>query len=495
MADHAVRLSGLLPGAGDAVVSGVSLDSRRVSPGDLYAALPGQFTHGAKFAAQAAERGAVAVLTDAAGAAMIEPGPPVIVVADPRATMAEVAAAVHGRPATAMRMFGITGTNGKTSVLYLLEAALVAVGETVGTLGTIGFRAGGRQLARSRSTVTTPESPDLQPLLAELRDDGMSSVAMEVSSHALALQRVAGITFDVAAFTHLGRDHLDFHGTMESYFEAKTRLFLDGRARACVVNVDGGWGRRLADLIRAEGVQLLTTGRSAEAGVRLLETGVDHEQRTVVTAATPIGDLRFSVGLPGYFNVQNALTAAAMVQAAGLDLRRAVEGFATASVPGRMQRVPLGPDAPRVLVDFAHTPEAVAAALAALPAPRIAVLGAGGDRDPSKRAPMGAAAAANAELVVVTDDNPRSEVPAAIRSQVLAGAQATPAGTEAVDGGDRRSAIALALRRATPQTWVAVLGKGHETGQIIGGVTSPFDDVAVVGEEWRRLTTEGESGA
>ena len=215
----------------------------------------------------------------------------------------------------------------------------------------------------------------------------------------------------------------------------------------------------------------------------------------MVTAATPIGDLRFSVGLPGYFNVQNALTAAAMVQAAGLDLRRAVEGFATASVPGRMQRVPLGPDAPRVLVDFAHTPEAVAAALAALPAPRIAVLGAGGDRDPSKRAPMGAAAAANAELVVVTDDNPRSEVPAAIRSQVLAGAQAAPAGTEAVDGGDRRSAIALALRLATPQTWVAVLGKGHETGQIIGGVTSPFDDVAVVGEEWRRLTTEGESGA
>ncbi len=495
MAEHPVRLSGLLPGAGDVAVTGVSLDSRRVRPGDLYAALPGQFTHGARYAAQAAGHGAAAVLTDAAGAAMIEVDLPVIVVPDPRAAMAEVAAAVSGHPAAAMRMFGITGTNGKTSTLYLLEAALVALGETVGTLGTIGFRVAGRQLARSRSTVTTPESPDLQQLLAELRDEAVTSVAMEVSSHALALQRVAGITFDVAAFTHLGRDHLDFHGTLENYFEAKTRLFLHGRARACVVNIDGSWGRRLLELVRAAGTPVLTTGESADADVRLLATETDDEQRSVVTAATPAGELSFTVGLAGAFNVQNAITAAAMVQAAGLDLGRAVAGFATASVPGRMQRVQLGPGAPRVIVDFAHTPEAVTAALAALPAPRIVVLGAGGDRDPSKREPMGAAAASNAELVVVTDDNPRSEVPERIRERVLAGARSVAAGAEALDGGDRRAAIALALRRAGPDTWVAVLGKGHETGQDIAGVISPFDDVAVIGEEWRRLATEGETGA
>ena len=494
MAAAPIRLSELLPGAGDLAVTGVSLDSRRVRPGDLYAALPGQHTHGARFAGQAAELGAVAVLTDAEGATLAAGRLPVIVVGDPRAALAEVAAAVHGHPARTMRMFGITGTNGKTSTMYLLEAALVALGETVGTLGTIGFRVAGRQLARTRSTVTTPESPDLQQLLAELRDDGVTSVAMEVSSHALALHRVAGIAFDVAAFTHLGRDHLDFHGTMENYFEAKARLFLEGRSRSCVVNIDGEWGRRLAGLIRAEGTPLLTTGESADADVRLLATESDDEGRSVVTVAGPAGDLGFTVGLPGAFNVQNAITAAAMVQAAGLDLGRAVEGFAAAAVPGRMQRVPLGPGAPRVIVDFAHTPEAVAAALAALPPPRIAVLGAGGDRDPSKREPMGAAAASNAELVVVTDDNPRSEVPERIRSRVLAGARAAGS-AEVVDGGDRRSAIALALSRATADSWVAVLGKGHESGQDIGGVTSPFDDVAVVGEEWRRLATEGESGA
>lgn len=250
-----VRLSGLLPGAGELSVTGVSLDSRRVGPGELYAALPGQHTHGARFAADAAARGALAVLTDAEGQALVGDLLPVIVVDDPRLALAEVAAVVHGRPAEAMRTFGITGTNGKTSTMFLLEAALAALGERVGTLGTIGFRLAGRQLPRSRSTVTTPEAPDLQQLLAELRTAGCTSVAMEVSSHALALHRVAGITFDVAGFTQFGRDHLDFHHTLQNYFEAKSRLFLDGRARACVVSIDDEWGRRLAGLIRADGTR------------------------------------------------------------------------------------------------------------------------------------------------------------------------------------------------------------------------------------------------
>ncbi|MBK8447847.1 MAG: UDP-N-acetylmuramoyl-L-alanyl-D-glutamate--2,6-diaminopimelate ligase [Micropruina sp.] len=494
MADISVRLAGLLPGAGDLAVTGVSLDSRRVRPGELYAALPGQHTHGARFARDAAARGAVAVLTDAEGRALAGDLLPVIVVDDPRVALAEVAAAVHGRPASTMRMFGITGTNGKTSTMFLLEAALDALGERVGTLGTIGFRVAGRQLARSRSTITTPEAPDLQALLAELRDARCSSVAMEVSSHALALHRVAGITFDVAGFTQFGRDHLEFHHTLQNYFEAKSRLFLDGRARACVVNTDDEWGRRLAALIRAQGTPLLTTGGAADADVRLVGFSTDAEQRSLVTAATPAGELRFALGILGDFNVRNALTALAMVHAAGLDVARAATGLADAFVPGRMQRVRLGDGAPRVLVDFAHTPEAVTAALAGLPRPRIVVLGAGGDRDPGKREPMGAAAAAHAELVIVTDDNPRSEPPQSIRDRVLAGARAQ-GGAEVLDGGDRRSALALALRRATPDTWVAVLGKGHESGQEIAGVISPFDDVAVVRQEWQGVRGGSNDGA
>jgi UDP-N-acetylmuramoyl-L-alanyl-D-glutamate--2,6-diaminopimelate ligase len=489
MAEHASRLPGPLPGLDGADVTGVGLDSRAIRPGQVYAALPGQHTHGARFAAEAVRRGAAAVLTDAAGRDLLGPdaGVPVVVVDDPRAVLAELAAAVQGHPARAMRMFGITGTNGKTSTVFLLEAALAALGERVGTLGTIGFRLAGEAIDRSRSTVTTPEAPDLQELLGQLRDAGATSVAMEVSSHALALRRVGGIVFDVAGFTHLGRDHLDFHGDLDSYFAAKAELFLDGRARACVVNVDGEWGRRLAGMIRAQGTPLLTTGSAADADLRLQAARPDAEGRTVVSLATPEGALDFVVGMPGGFNVANAITAAAMVRAAGLDAAAAVAAFGTASVPGRMQRVDLGPGAPAAVVDFAHTPEAVAAALAALPAPRIAVLGAGGDRDATKRGPMGAAAAANAELVVVTDDNPRSEDPATIRAAVRAGAEAAGGGTEVVDGGDRRSAIALALRRARGAGWVAVLGKGHETGQDIGGVISPFDDVAVLRDEWERL--------
>ncbi len=495
MAERTTRLSGV-PELRDAGVTGVTLDSRAVRPGDAYAALPGQHTHGARFAAEAVRRGAVLVLTDAAGAALCEVSVPVVVVDDPRATLAEVAAAVHGYPARAMRMFGITGTNGKTSTLFLLEAALTALGERVGTLGTIGFRLAGAAIERSRSTITTPEAPDLQELLGQLRDAGASSVAMEVSSHALALRRVGGIVFDVAGFTQLGRDHLDFHHDLETYFAAKAELFLDGRSRACVVNIDGEWGRRLAGLIRDQGTPLLTTGRAAEADFRQLSAEPDGTGGTTVRAATPDGTLEFSVAMPGAFNVANALTAAAMVRAARLDVGTAVTAFATAAVPGRMQRVELGPGAPRAVVDFAHTPEAVTAALAALPAPRIAVLGAGGDRDPSKRGPMGAAAAANAELVVVTDDNPRSEDPATIRAAVLDGAERAAGGTvEVLDGGDRRSAIALALRRARGTGWVAVLGKGHETGQELAGVISPFDDVAVLREEWERLVGESNEGA
>jgi len=480
-----VPLATLAPSAGG-TVTGVTLDSRRVAPGDLYVALPGAVTHGARFAVAAVAAGAVAVLTDAEGAALAGScGVPGGVDDDPRVAMAGIAADVYGRPAERLTLFGVTGTNGKTSTTFLLDAALTALGRRVATVGTLGFRVAGVPLDVSRTTITTPESPDLQALLAVMADEGADSVAMEVSSHALALHRVDALTFDVAAFTMLGQDHLEFHHTMEEYFAAKAQLFLGGRARAAVVNTDDPWGRRLADLVRADGsATLMTLGEGGDVRVTASVALPDGGFR--VRVAHPGGEVAFTLGMLGAFNVANAATALAMVGAAGLDVDAAASGLARAAVPGRMQRVDLGPGAPHVIVDFAHTPQAVEAALAALPPSgrRIAVLGAGGDRDPGKRGPMGAAAARGADVVVVTDDNPRSEAPEAVRAAVLAGARAAGS-AEVVDGGDRRTAIARALALAGGGDWVAVLGKGHETGQEIGGRTSPFDDVTVVRELWQ----------
>ena len=478
-------LAALFPGAAAVTVTGVSLDSRSVRPGDLYVAVPGQATHGARFAGQAIGNGAVAVVTDAAGADLLpDAAVPVIVVPDPRAEMARLAADVYGRPGERLSMFGVTGTTGKTSTTFLLTAALTAAGHTVGTIGTIGFTLAGRQLASPRTTVTTPESPDLQALLGLIAEEGADAVAMEVSSHALALHRVDGLVFDVAAFTNLGRDHLDFHSDQEQYFQAKATLFRGGHCRAAVVNIDDEYGRRLAAEVAADpAVRLVTTGRTAEADYHPIASEPGPDGRTHVRLATPTGEVAFTLGLLGDFNVRNATTATAILDLAGVDLGAAVVGFADAFGPGRMQRVDLGPGAPGAVVDFAHTPESVAAALAALPqGRRIAVLGCGGDRDHAKRGPMGAAAAQGADVVVVTDDNPRSEEPAAIRAAVLAGARdaAARSGADVIDGGERSEAIGLALRLAGAGAWVAVLGKGHEAGQQLADRTVAFDDVETV---------------
>lgn len=484
-------LEELLPGASGRL-RGVCLDSRLVQPGDLYVGLPGTRTHGARFAQAAAERGALAILTDAAGAALAAEALPVVLTDDPRVAMAGIAARVYGDPTSRVEVFGVTGTNGKTSTVFLLEAALGALGRRVATIGTIGFRLEGQPVDAARTTITTPESPDLQGMMALMVERGADTIAMEVSSHALALHRVDAISFDVAAFTMLGQDHLDFHKTLENYFQAKAQLFLGGRARVAVVNVDDPHGRRLADMVRADGhARLVTTAVDSDADYRVTEYGHAPDGSAEVTLATPGGEVRFGLTMLGEFNVRNALTALAMVGSAGLDVGRAATGLLAAQVPGRMQRVPLGPDDPHVIVDFGHTPQAVEAALTALPTTgrRIAVLGAGGDRDATKRGPMGAAAARHADVVVVTDDNPRSEDPASIRAAVLAGArEAASGGVRVVDGGDRRSAIRTALNMAGRHDWVAVLGKGHERGQDISGVITPFDDVEVV----RDLRGQGE---
>ncbi len=472
-------------------VDGVCLDSRSVRPGDLYVGLPGENTHGARFAADAVAAGARAILTDAEGAALaVGVGVPVVVVDDPRSTMGELAARANGDPSKRLRMFGVTGTNGKTSTVFLLEAALVALGERVASIGTIGFRLDGRRLESRRGTVTTPEAPDLQAMLGYMADQGAQSVAMEVSSHALAQNRTVGIDFAVAAFTMFGSDHLDFHHGLDDYFAAKARLFVGGRARVVVINADDAWGRKLIDLVRADGrARVVTTGvADRDADFRLVSAVTRADGSSDVTLATPDGELAYSISMLGDFNVRNSMTALAMVFAAGLDVRRAAPGLSVAQVPGRMQLLDLGPGAPHLVVDFAHTAQAVEAALRALPAGgrHIVVLGAGGDRDRSKREPMGEVAARNADMVIVTDDNPRTEPPASIRAAVLTGARAAASGdTQVVDGGARRDALALALRAARPDDWVAVLGKGHETGQDKGGVITPFDDVEVLRALWR----------
>lgn len=482
-----IPLDQLLPGAPATVlVSGVALDSRRVQPGDLYLGLPGEKTHGARFAAQAIHNGAVAVLTDPQGKLMIaEESVPVITVADPRREMARIAAQVYGYPSDRLGMYAVTGTAGKTSTSFLVAAGLAAAGLRTGTIGTIGFRLDDQPLDLGRSTITTPESPDLQALLAVMVERGAQAIAMEVSSHAMALHRADWIAFDVAGFTNLGHDHLDFHGDQEHYYQAKARLFLSGQVRNAVVNVDDPWGRRLVEEIRADG-RAAVYGIGNGADYQVLHTRTDSTGRSRVLAKLRDREVGFEIGMLGDFNVRNALMAAAMLDLSPLELDKALAGLPAAVVPGRMQRIELAAPAPQVVVDFAHTPESIAAALSALPQGRvIAVVGAGGERDQAKRAPMGAAAARYAAEVIVTDDNPRSEDPAVIRAAVLAGARQGTAVVREV--GDRRLAIRLALADAGPGDWVAILGKGHEPGQQVATGMIPFDDVTVVGEEWEGL--------
>ncbi len=482
---------------GDVLVTGVTLSSRAVRPGDLYAALPGARTHGAAFAVEAAGAGAVAVLTDPAGAERAgATGLPVVTVDDPRSVLGPLAARVYGDPGERLLTLGVTGTNGKTTTTCLLDAALRAAGRRTGLVGTVELRVGDERIP---STGTTPEAPDLHALLAAMVERGVTVCAMEVSSHALALHRVDGLVVDVAAFTNLSQDHLDFHGSMEAYFAAKAALFTPERSRRGVVCVDDVWGERLA---AGAGVPVVTvaTRPGASADWRVVASSVEgglpaglvegpHDR----TGGRPV---RLRSPLPGRFNLANALVALALLVEAGLDPEQAADALAVAgAVPGRMERVGtpgVPPGSPLAVVDFAHSPDAVEQALAALrgpaaepladPGPLVVVLGAGGDRDREKRPLMGAAAARGADVVVVTDDNPRSEDPAAIRAAVLAGALAAARDTGALvlEVPGRRDAVAEGVRRAWGGGTVLVAGKGHEQGQEVAGVVHPFDDRSAV---------------
>lgn len=484
-------------GAADLRLTGVTHDSRSVRAGDLYAGLPGARVHGAGFAAQAAERGAVAMLTDRAGADLANAaGLAIVVVDDPRAVLGPVAALIYGEPSRRLRGFGVTGTNGKTTTSYLLDAGLRAAGETTGLIGTIETRVADESVASAR---TTPEASDLQSLFATMVERGVGAVSMEVSSHALALHRVDGTRFAVVAFTNLSQDHLDFHGDLEDYFAAKARLFTPAFAPIGLANADDEHGRRLLASPHIDTLGLSLDG-AAGAAWRATDLAVGRGGCRF-TAHGPEGlSVELSTRLSGRFNAANALTAFAMLVTGGVDPSLAAEGIAALrGVPGRLEPVDAGQPF-TALVDYAHTPEAVATMLSTLrdtlPASGrlLVVLGCGGDRDAAKRPLMGAAAARLADVAILTSDNPRSEDPQGILDQVVGGAQSVAAEQrgEVLVQIDRAAAIGLAVSRAQPGDVLVVAGKGHEQGQEIAGVVHPFDDRTALRAE---LAAQGFAGA
>jgi UDP-N-acetylmuramoyl-L-alanyl-D-glutamate--2,6-diaminopimelate ligase len=465
----------------DIAITGVTLRAQDAAPGDLFAALPGSSGHGAAYTGTALKAGAVAVFTDADGVAVINRDfgggipVPVVIHPAPRAALGGLAAAVYGHPSHRVAVLGITGTSGKTTTAYLVEAGLRAGGRIAGLIGTVGVRIAGDDVP---SSLTTPEAPALQALLAVMAEHGVDTAVMEVSSHALELGRVDGIRFAVGGFTNLSRDHLDFHPTMEAYFEAKAKLFDPSspvHAATAIVCVDDEAGRKMA--VRAANVITVSAvDNSADwraEDVVVLNSGVQE-----FTAVDPAGvHHRLRIRLPGRFNVANALLALAILDSVGVSPEQAGPGIREATVPGRLEAVDRGQDFLAV-VDYAHKPGALRAVLQTLrrPGARLAVVfGAGGDRDAGKRAPMGAIAAELADLVIVTDDNPRAEDPAAIRAAILAGA-AQQRSDNVLEIGDRRAAIRRAVEWAQPGDVVVIAGKGHEKGQSQGGQTKPFDD-------------------
>lgn len=466
-----VEGSELLGDAAGVDVLDIVHDSRSVVPGALFCCVPGSRSDGHDHAAAAVASGAVALLVER----RLDLPVPQLLVADARASMAQLASAFFGHPSRSISVVGVTGTNGKTTTTHLLRNIVEAAGLRVEVLGTLS------------GTRTTPEAPDLQRTLAGWRDDGVEVVAMEVSSHALELHRVDGTRFAVAVFTNLSRDHLDFHGSMESYFAAKARLFEVMLSDRGVVNLDSPYGRLLAD---TASIPTDTFSLDEAEDLRLEASGSSFTWR-----GHPV---RLALG--GAFNVANALAAAHVAVALGIDEATVAEGLSRGLlVPGRFELVEAGQPFP-VVVDYAHTPDGLDQLLAAADdlvteGPEgergrvVVVFGCGGDRDATKRPAMGEVAAAGADLVVVTADNSRNEDTAAIIGAVKQGFERVHPrrAAELVVEPDRRTAIALALAAGRSGDVVLVAGKGHETTQDLGGVAIPFDDRLVVSEEWARI--------
>lgn len=475
-----VALAELAPrvvGDGEVRVSGVRQDSRRVEPGELFVARSGQRTSGAQHALEAAGKGARALLVERG-----EPLPatrlPVLEVTNVKRGLALAAEAVYGFPSRAVDVIGVTGTNGKTTSTFLIEQGLSGAGAKPARLGTLGFAMAGQGLGGS---LTTPEADEISRLLKQVREAGGSHLVMEVSSIALVQERVSGLRFKTAAFTNLTQDHLDFHGSFEAYAEAKAQLFTRLAPEASVIHVGDAFGRELAGRIA---LGLLTVARRAPADVhaRSAEVSARGMRASVVT---PRGECELESPLLGEHNLENLLLALGVLLSLGVDPQAAASALSqTRQVPGRLERVGQSSDDVTVLVDYAHTPDALARVLEALrgqwggearQSGRIlCVFGCGGDRDPSKRAPMGEAAGRGADLCFVTSDNPRSEAPGAIVDAIIPGLKAAAA--HYLVELDRGRAIEQAVLEARPGDVVLVAGKGHEDYQIVGAEKRHFDD-------------------
>ena len=479
-------------GDGTVEVEELAYDSRRVESGALFFCVPGEKVDGHEFAPAAVEAGAAGLVVERE---LSDLGVAQLVVSDARAAMAPMAARFFGDPTKDLKVVGITGTNGKTTTAFLLQEILEAAGMRCGLLGTVKQVVGGVEEEVER---TTPEAIDLQRTFRRMIDGGDRACVMEASSHALALHRCDAIHFDVALFTNLTQDHLDFHADMEEYFASKRLLFEMG-PKAAIVNVDDHYGERLTTefdclvfSVEDGNADFAAGDISSDAGGSVFTVTSNHERET-----------RLRTSIPGPFNVSNALGAFAAATALGIEPGDAEAGLAQAAPPpGRFEPINEGQGF-TVLVDYAHTPDSLQNVLRAargLTGGRlIVVVGAGGDRDRDKRPKMGRAAAEGADLAVFTSDNPRSEDPAAIVAEVRAGAEEveSAAGTGAIEAVvDRREAIALALSRAEPGDTVVIAGKGHEQGQEFeDGRKIPFDDREVAREELRRLLSEGRPSA
>jgi UDP-N-acetylmuramoyl-L-alanyl-D-glutamate--2,6-diaminopimelate ligase len=471
----------------DVECTAVTHDSRQVSPASLFVALRGFKSDGADFAPQAIERGAAAIIAESAPAA--SPGVPWIVVKDARLALALLSAQFFGNPSRQMQVVGITGTNGKTTTSYLVSAIFEAARIKCGLMGTVTYRIGEREFAATR---TTPEAPDVQGLMCQMVDAGCGAAVMEVSSHALALRRVDGMTFAAGVFTNLTRDHLDFHEDMETYFAAKRRLFeMLPASSPAVVNVDDPRGVTLAESASRPVTYAITRAADVSPGpLSFSLEGLEFDVRT------PQGVVHARSKLVGKPNVYNILAAVATASALGVPLSAIEQGLRTLpGVPGRFEVASSSQDDITVVVDYAHTDDALRNLLETarpLAARRlITVFGAGGERDRTKRPLMGMVAARLSDIVVVTSDNPRSEDPTRIIDEVKRGAEpeTRQRGAEVLTIVDRRDAIGRAVESATAGDVVLIAGKGHEKYQEINGRVLPFDDVAVAREalEARRV--------
>ena len=469
-------------------LTGLTINSREVQPGDLYVGVPGAHHHGARFARAAEESGASAVLTDAAGVEHVRGlGIPVFTAPEVRRLVGPLAAAVfNSMPADGSRpvLLGITGTNGKTTTSYFVNSLQQALGRSTGLIGTIEILAGGESIP---SVLTTPESPQVHGLLALMRERGLDAATMEVSSHALTYRRVDGVRYDVAGFTNLTQDHLDLHGSMEEYFAAKAALFQPDHSRRAVVTVDDEWGARMAERAGVPVLTLATDGAEHNADWNVTDVAPRGLGHSFVLRGPGNEHLRVSTALPGGFNVSNAALAAVMVLASGVPVEAVQHALDahdpfTVEVPGRMQLIG---EQPAAIVDFAHNPDALTRTLAAVRGPGsdsrvIVVFGATGERDQTKRPLMGAIAARLADVVVVTDDDPHGEDAAAIRADVLRGAEAAKSGEVLAcvieEVAPRAAAIDRAVELARPQDTVLVAGRGHEVWQEVMGENLALDD-------------------